>query len=219
MRYFKFLFLFLLLSFTNCASFQNYLSNRALDFTDILTLGGEVNTYGGSAWFWCFGGGAQIGQEGEGYGMRNGYIGYYRTGGNKKYLKLNKKYSFFLMNSQEHIPEAYKTSRSMSKKYTHANFLFLLPANLQGRWRNNNYNNYSRNPSNSYYNNYEYINPAVTMPMLCNAPANIELSFGLGIGGRVGINLSEIFDFVLGFTTFDLMDDDELDKVEEGEEE
>ena len=216
MRYSKFLFLFLLLSFTNCASFQNYLSNRALYFTDILTLGGEVNTYGGSAWFWCFGGGAQIGQEGEGYGMRNGYIGYYRTGGNKKYLKLKMGNSFFLMNSQEHIPEAYKTSRSMSKKYTHANFLFLLPANLQGRWRNN---NYSRNPSNSYYNNYEYINPAVTMPMLCNAPANIELSFGLGIGGRVGINFSEIFDFVLGFTTFDLMDDDELEKVEEGEEE
>ncbi len=205
MRSSKFLFLFLLLSFSNCASFQNYLSNRALDFTDILTLGGEVNTYGGSAWLWCFGGGAQIGQEGEGYGMRNGYVGYYRTGGNLNYGKLKMGNSFFLMNSQEHIPEAYKTARSMKKKYTHANFFILIPAILKPRYRG------------TYVPraNLEYND----LPVLCNAPANIELSFGLGIGGRVGINFSEIFDFVLGFTTFDLMDDDELEKLEEGEEE
>jgi hypothetical protein len=133
MRYFKFLFLFLLLSFSNCASFQNYLSNRALDFTDILTLGGEVNIYGGSFWLWCFGGGAQIGQFGDGYGMRNGYFGYYRTGGREKLGDLKMGNSFFLMNSQEHLPEAYHTKRSMNKVYTHANFLFFLPANLQGR--------------------------------------------------------------------------------------
>ncbi len=208
MRSFKYLLFIFLFSFSNCASFQNYLSNRALDFTDILTLGGEVNTYGGSAWLWCFGGGAQIGQYGEGYGMRNGYVGYYRTGGNLNYGKLKMGNSFLLMNSQEHIPEAYKTARSMKKKYTHANFLFFLPANLQGRWRNNSYNNFSRNPNNNY-NNYEYINPASRMPNLCHAPVNVEISFGLGVGGRIGINFSEIFDFILGLTTFDLMEDDE----------
>ena len=204
MRYSKFLFLFLLLSFTNCASFQNYLSNRALDFTDILTLGGEVNTYGGSAWLWCFGGGAQIGQYGEGYGMRNGYVGYYRTGGNSSYGKLKMGNSFFLMNSQEHIPQAYKTKRSMKKKYTHANFLFLLPANLNGRYRNTN------TPVREPYDK---------LPNLCHAPVNVEFSLGLGIGGRVGINFSEVFDFLLGFTTFDLMDDDEIEKLEEEDEE
>jgi hypothetical protein len=213
MRYSKFLLFFLLLSFSKCASLQNYLSNRALDFTDILTLGGEVNTYGGSAWLWCFGGGAQIGQYGEGYGMRNGYVGYYRTGGDKKFGKLKMGNSFFLMNSQEHIPQAYKTKRSMKKKYTHANFLFFLPANLRG----GGYYRYSNAPNSNYNNNhsnyYPYSNSA-NLPSLCHAPVNVEFSLGLGLGGRVGINFSEIFDFVLGFTTFDLMEDDEQVKLE-----
>ena len=201
MRSSKFLFLFLLLSFSNCASFQNYLSNRALDFKDILTLGGEVNIYGGSFWLWCFGGGAQIGQFGDGYGMRNGYVGYYRTGGREKLGDLKMGNSFFLMNSQEHLPEAYHTKRSMNKVYTHANFLFLLPANLQGR---------RGNP------------PTYRLPMLCKAPLTIEASYGFGIGGRIGFNIAEFFDFLLGFTTFDIMEDDEPVKLEtetEGEEE
>jgi hypothetical protein len=79
----------------------------------------------------------------------------------------------------------------MSKVYTHANFLFFLPANLQGRWRNN---HYSRNPSYSYYHNYEYMQSCgYHCQCYCNAPANIEVSFGLGIGGRVGFNFAEIF--------------------------
>lgn len=211
MHYLKYLLILFLLSFSNCASFQNYLSNRALDFTDILTLGGEVNTYGGSAWLWCFGGGVQLGEFGDGWGMRNGYIGKYRTGGNKKLGKLKMGNSFLLMNSQEHIPEAYTTKRSMKKKYTHANFLFILPANLNG----GGYYRYSNTPnsSNNNSNYYAYSN-STTLPMLCHAPVNVEFSFGLGVGGRVGINFSEIFDFILGFTTFDIMEDDEQVKLE-----
>ncbi len=217
MHYLKYLLILFLLSFSNCASFQNYLSNRALDFTDILTLGGEVNTYGGSAWLWCFGGGAQVGQYGEGYGMRNGYVGYYRTGGNKTFGKLKMGNSFFLMNSQEHIPEAYKTARSMKKKYTHANFLFLIPANLNNRRSYRYYNGIPIDSTNyNSISNSDSNNPYL-YPMLCNAPATVELSLGLGIGGRIGINFSEIFDFVLGFTTFDVMEDDEQVKLE-GEE-
>ncbi|HMV43032.1 MAG TPA: hypothetical protein PK079_08305 [Leptospiraceae bacterium] len=214
MKKIRWLFIPLLFSLSNCVSIQNYLSNRAFDLSDIVTIGGEANTYGASAWLWCFGGGLQIAQDGKGLGMRNGYIGSYRTGGNRKLGKLKMGNSFFLMNSQEHIPEAYKTSRSMRKKYTHANFLFILPASLQGRWRSN---QYYTNPNN-YNNNYDFINPSANLPNLCHAPVNVEFSLGLGIGARIGINFSEALDFILGLTTYDLMEDDALNKEETEEE-
>ncbi len=129
MKKIRWLFIPLLFSLSNCVSIQNYLSNRAFDLSDIVTIGGEANTYGASAWLWCFGGGLQIAQDGKGLGMRNGYIGSYRTGGNRKLGKLKMGNSFFLMNSQEHIPEAYKTSRSMRKNTLMQIFyLFFLPA-------------------------------------------------------------------------------------------
>lgn len=204
MRKSKIINIIALFYFLNCSSLQNYAKNRVLDFTDILTIGGEVNTYGGSVWFWCFGGGMQIGRYATGYGMRNGYIGSYFTGGYREFANLKMGNSFLIMNSQEHIPTAYKTARSMNKKYTHANFFFLLPANLKGRYRGT-----GTSPSGFVYN---------SLPSLCRAPATIELSFGLGAGGRVGFNISELVDFLLGFTTYDLMDDDTKGKIEEVEE-
>ncbi|MBP7284375.1 MAG: hypothetical protein KBA66_22500 [Leptospiraceae bacterium] len=200
----KLILLIFLFSFFQCSSLQNYAKNRALDFTDILTIGGEVNIYGGSAWFWCFGGGVQVGRYTNGYGMRNGYVGSYYTGGYREFANLKMGNSFLIMNSQEHIPTANKTTRSMHKKYTHANFFFLLPANLKGRYRET-----GSSPSGFAYN---------SLPALCHAPATLELSFGLGVGGRVGFNISELVDFLLGFTTYDLMNDDLKSKIEEVEE-
>lgn len=197
-----FILAFLCFLFSDCSTLQTYFKNRALDFTDILTLGGEMKTAGGSFWFWCLGGGVQVGQFGEGYGMRNGYVGYYRTGGNSSLYNLKMGNSFLLMNSQEHIPEAYHSKRSMNKKYSHANVLFLVPTNL----------NVSRRSVNPYYDAY-YQNPEYRkFRNICNAPLNVEMSMGLGVGGRVGFNFSELLDFVLGITTFDLMDDDSPNK-------
>ncbi len=205
MRYYIYLLLFVFISFSSCASLQTYAKNRALDFTDILTLGGEVKTVGASAWFWCLGGGVQHGQFGEGWGMRNGYIGHYRTGGHKKLRYATYGNSFLLFNSQEHSPETNKTARSIHKRYEHGNFLLLIPTLNKGL-------------------RIGFVSPSATLPdssklpELCKAPLNLEISAGLGLGGRVGINFSELLDFVLGFTTFDLMDDD-LHKITEAEDE
>ncbi|MBK6607001.1 MAG: hypothetical protein IPG24_16365 [Leptospiraceae bacterium] len=166
MRYFKFLFLFLLLSFSNCASFQNYLSNRALDFTDILTLGGEVNTYGGSALvmvFWGWGTNWSIWR----WLWNAQWLCWLLSHGEVKLGELKMGNSFLLMNSQEHLPKAYQTKRSMNKKYTHANFLFLLPANLHGRSR--------------------YIHQLIDYLFYVKHHLILKPSFGLGIGGRVRI--------------------------------
>ena len=88
--------------------------------------------------------------------------------------------------------------------FSFANFFFLLPANLKGRYRET-----GSSPSGFAYN---------SLPALCHAPATLELSFGLGVGGRVGFNISELVDFLLGFTTYDLMNDDLKSKIEEVEE-
>lgn len=190
---------------SNCSSLKNYAKNRALDFTDILTLGGEVKTVGASAWLWCLGGGVQFGQYGEGWGMRNGYVGHYRIGGNKKLRYATYGNSFLLFNSQEHMSEAYKSTRSINKKYQHGNFLLLIPTLNKGLL-------------------IGFVSPSATipdsskLPDLCKAPFNLELSAGFGIGGRIGFNFSELLDFVLGFTTYDLMDDD-FNKTEEIEDE
>ncbi len=38
--------------------------------------------------------------------------------------------------------------------------------------------------------------------------AQVEIAAGLGVGARVGVNLAEILDFLLGWTTLDLCQDD-----------
>lgn len=162
MCFYKYILILFVFCFSNCASFRNYISNRALDFTDVITLGGEVNTYGGSVWLWCFGGGAQIGQYGEGYGMRNGYVGHYRIGGKKKLRYTKYGNSFLIFNSQEHIPESSKTKRSINKKYEHGNFFLIIPT-LNSRSR------IGLSP-NDNANNLPFSDK---LPELCYAPVNV----------------------------------------------
>jgi hypothetical protein len=57
-----------------------------------------------AAWFWCFGGGAQIGQDLEmAMECATVTIGYYRTGGREKLARF-KNGQFFLFDEQSGAP-------------------------------------------------------------------------------------------------------------------
>ncbi len=42
----------------------------------------------------------------------------------------------------------------------------------------------------------------------CDSTVYIEASLGFFLGLRVGVNLSEFLDFLIGFSTYDFMEDD-----------
>lgn len=173
-----------------------YVKNRTNDIFDVPILGAEEKVIGASVWVWCFGGGFQHGRRGEGFGIRGGNLGIYRTGGrgpsisvsdgDGSGLYLDQGNSFIVMNSNSHL--------TLSKK---------------ARYRNKNFSKYNTNIL--FPMGFVDIGEEVdTMgSKFCESPLSIELSIALYYGVRVGFDFSEMADLVLGLVTIDLMSDDE----------
>lgn len=190
-KYFIIIFIF----FSSCTSREYYLDNRASDFGDMFTLGLEQKTFGASAFLWCVGGGLEVSYWGEGFGLRNGHLGTYRTGGTKaiiseeyttsrsrKHTPVPGGISVLIFNTMEHKPKGTKEYRNRKKRYIHSNAGLFIPQN-------------------------------------CHAPLTFEFSMGLFYGFRMGFNFSEFLDFHLGILGFDIMEDDRSRKTDSEEQE
>lgn len=190
----KCIFIIILL-FYSCSAREYYMDNRASDFGDMFTLGLEQRTFGASAYLWCAGGGLEVSYWGEGFGLRNGHLGTYRTGGTKainseEYTSSRKGrqkpipggLSFLVFNTMEHKPKGTKEYRNRKKRYIHSNVGLFVPQN-------------------------------------CHAPLTFEFSMGLFYGFRIGFNFSEFLDFHLGILGIDIMEDDRSRKTDSEEQE
>lgn len=176
----------------NCTSFQKYANHRIQDTTDLLTIGIEKGNIGATFFIWCLGGGLNIDRRTRGIGARDGHFGIYEISNNSnldinpfihKDTSSNKSgISNILINSSGHR-QFRPRERTKNKDYQILNLLTIIPI-----------------PS------IPDSNKKVTA---CNAPLKIEGSFGLYYGIRLGFNFSEFFDLIIGFSTLDLVNDDE----------
>ncbi|MDF3821283.1 hypothetical protein P3G55_15360 [Leptospira sp. 96542] len=187
---------FVILIFSNCHSIDKYFQNRTKDIVDIPVIGVEENIYGISAWFWCFGGGIQHGRNGLGLGIRNGVVGYYKTGGRggRIYLStyensdlvLDQGNSLIVMNSNSHIPKE-DEPRNHKKSFSKFNTNVIFPLGFGSE----------RGSSSGIESRW------------CESPVSVEVSIGIHYGIRLGMNFSEIFDFLTGVILIDPLNDDE----------
>ncbi|TGL08737.1 LIC13411 family adhesin [Leptospira levettii] len=188
------IFIFLLILNLKCVSFNNYLQNRSKDVIDIPVLGFEKDVYGVSAWVWCFGGGAQYAKNGLGVGIRSGTVGQYKSGGRgssiyistyeNHNLTLHQGNSFLVLNSNSHIPGD-DNKRSNKKAFSKFNTNVIFPLGA------------TNSTSGEIVGKW------------CDSPLSFEISLGIYYGVRFGLNISELFDFLLGISTLDPMEDDE----------
>lgn len=187
--------LIIIFLFYSCSAREYYMDNRASDFGDMFTLGLEQKTFGASAYLWCVGGGLEVSYWGEGFGLRNGHLGTYRTGGTKainseeytgtrrgRHKPVPGGISALVFNTMEHKPKGTKEYRNRKKRYIHSNVGFLVPQN-------------------------------------CHAPLTFEFSMGLFYGFRMGFNFSEFLDFHLGILGIDIMEDDRSRQTDSEEQE
>ncbi|MCZ8157232.1 MAG: hypothetical protein O9264_13970 [Leptospira sp.] len=175
----------------NCSSSKNYTKHRIQDFGDTITIGLEKDNVGVSVWVWCLGGGLTNNERSVGIGIRNGHMGIYQAGGYGEIRILQPAgsrssmnrmgNSNFLINSNQHRP--FKASeRAKDKSSDAVNMVLFVPI--------------------------PKIPDSNTRVAHCNSDLTLETSLGLYYGIRLGINLTEIFDLVLGFAKIDLMQDD-----------
>ncbi|MCW7482861.1 hypothetical protein [Leptospira kanakyensis] len=192
MSQFKYLtIVFCFFNVLTCRSTNHYIINRGIDLSDSFTLGVETNHYGAGVWIWCLGGGIHINQNAKGIGMRNGQLGLYKAGGvddigilggqtNRSFTNQMGN-SFLMINSNQHRPIYPDSKRNRQKSYDASNVLMLV---------------FFTDKKNSSGKKH------------CNQPVSVEVSLGLFLGVRAGFNFSEFADFLLGFTTYDFMEDD-----------
>ncbi|PJZ44564.1 hypothetical protein CH361_15875 [Leptospira brenneri] len=169
-----------------------------MDLVDSFTLGVETNHYGAGFWVWCLGGGVQINQNAKGAGIRNGQFGLYKAGGvddigifggsNNRTFTNQMGNSFLILNSNQHRPVYPDLKRNRQKSYDASNVLMLV---------------FFTDKKQSSGKKH------------CNQPVSVEVSFGLYLGIRAGFNFSEFSDFLLGFSTYDFMEDDIFKSDEE----
>lgn len=188
--------LLLLFMLNNCHSFDLYLENRTRDAIDIPVLGVEEKIYGFSGWVWCFGGGMQYARNGLGIGIRSGVVGNYKTGGKggsiyvstfeNSNVALNQGNSFIVLNSNSHLPKVDKI-RTNKKAFSKFNTNIIFPLGA------------SKTSSGEIQSKW------------CDSPVSAEVSFGIYYGIRIGMNFSEAFDFLVGFSTIDLQADDDIE--------
>lgn len=125
--------IFLILLFGSCSFSSMYVKNRSNDILDVPIIGAEEKIIGASVWVWCFGGGFQHGRRGEGFGIRGGNLGIYRTGGrgpcisvsdgDGSGLYLDQGNSFIVMNSNSHLTLS-KKARYRNKNFSKYNTIY-----------------------------------------------------------------------------------------------
>ncbi len=207
--------IFLFFQILFCASVKRYAINRGNDLKDIVNVGVERNIYGIGIQF-----GLPIGYQdaidGVGYGLRNGYFGVYSTGdrNNKiiRYYRYNRSVmvksineelinpgdSNLLISTSYHKPQNLDDRRVAKKEYLKVSHLFY-KCSERGVSGVDTYGNIALEAASSKgscsFQSFYY-------------PYPFELSFGYNFGFRVGINLWEVLDFLLGIFGSDPFGDD-----------
>ncbi|PJZ45151.1 hypothetical protein [Leptospira brenneri] len=176
----------------HCESIQRYSLNRAYDTADVFTIGIEKGNIGTDVFFWCLGGGLTINSNSRGIGMRDGHFGIYEISNSatldiipiiRKESPANKVgISNIFVNSSGHSQYRPK-ERTKNKDYQILNILTIVPV-----------------PS---------IPSSNKKIAKCNAPLKLEASIGLYYGIRLGFNLNELFDLMIGFSSLDILEDEE----------
>ncbi|MCZ8155068.1 MAG: hypothetical protein O9264_03040 [Leptospira sp.] len=178
----------------SCETTNTYVYNRVLDFSDSFTLGVEKNNFGAGFWMYCIGGGFHLNQSAVGAGIRNGHYGLYKAGGVDEINIFNHRgsqsitnqmgNSFIFLNSNQHRPLYPDVKRSRKKTFDSSNVIALVF--------------FTDKKSSSGQKH-------------CDSPVYIEASLGFYLGVRAGFSFSEFLDFLMGFSTYDLMEDDSID--------
>lgn len=197
----------LLIIFSNsffCAGGKRYAYDRTMDATDIINLGVERNIYGISITLAPFIFGLQRGANGKGFGIRYGHFGTYETGDDESlttvsyytkdemkqddYLKLGDNWIGWL--SAFHQPTGDISERNRKKNFKYARIQKC-------------YNRYT-----IYYMGDNYKCSVMTPRNTFSYP--VEISVGVYLGVRAGINLKELVDFFAGIIGYDPQEDDLL---------
>lgn len=183
-----------IMGFFYCQTTSTFISNRVIDFSDSFTLGMEKNNFGAGIWIYCLGGGLHLNQSAVGAGIRNGHYGLYKAGGIDEINILNEKgsrsvtnqmgNSFIFMNSNQHRPLYPDTKRSRKKSFDSSNVMGLV-----------------------FFTDKK----ASSGQKHCDSPLYVEASLGLYLGIRAGFSFSEFLDFLMGFSTYDFLEDDQVD--------
>ncbi|MBP7282074.1 MAG: hypothetical protein KBA66_10880 [Leptospiraceae bacterium] len=182
----------------NCASTQNYFINRASDLKDIFILGVEKDVYGFNIITLIPIVGVSHNSGGQGVGLRNSHLGFYKTGDKDNLLTLEnithqRKWSWYLGDSifystGFHEPIHPSNLRTENKKFIGVNL---------GK-------GCTRGERRLYYKNESQLCHWYTGGKMLP----IEFSLGLYIGVRVGFNFGEVVDFLGGVLGFDPLNDD-----------
>ena len=187
--------LILLITFlSNCNSTNLYLKNRAKDFGDIFILTVEKRLYGLNLEFILFGAGVQNSEKAEGFGIRHGHFGRYKAGGNKVLILHGKEKgktawvignNIFIIYSYQHTPVGEIEKRDLKKQVSFYGVLTKRKYKKEISYKNE-----------SYEGGYPFF----------------EYSFGLYYGIRLGINVSELLDFLFGIANLDITEDDLIEE-------
>lgn len=215
MLVFKIIICMLCLILINCASLKNYFMNRAYDLRDIGNIGVEENVYGGGIYIDSLILGLSYNVDGEGYGLRFGHLGKYKTGKEDAFSS-----NFYRFNEIQSCKEAnVKKTRNIG-----GNFLIFFGSNYHeaesALFRNHKKMLVNVNETAVIFLSSSKVSSGRTN-VICykDIQANtflrdsyvvlpIEVSVGFLFGIRLGFNPHELLDFMVGIVGFDLLDDD-----------
>ncbi len=198
--------IFLISQILFCASAKRYVANRGNDLKDIVNIGVEKDVYGIQFAYFI---GYQNAVNGEGYGLRFGYFGAYLTGDRfNKIFILDKNETNSVVKKQEQVFPGY-SSFDTTTIYHKAKILddiraarkehLIVVSNSFGRCQMDEakYRNIllTKGRGCSYYSQRYY-------------PLPMEFFIGYNYGFRIGINFTELLDFLVGIVGFDALGDD-----------
>lgn len=204
-----FIILFLTLQ---CASVGKYFKDRAYDARDVINIGLEKDIYGVRA----FGFGIQHGHNAKGIGMRYGHLGFYKPGA-KQNMFMHMQYpsgfkirqtlyfgdSIISFNSFYHKAIGKIKTRNINKRRIIALFYFSRPRGTTLKFSK------SERPDEIIIDDKAVTNE--NFYNLSYEKFSFELSLGMYLGFRIGLNLDELADFIVGFLGFDILEDDTAD--------
>ncbi|MDX1959943.1 MAG: hypothetical protein SFU98_15335 [Leptospiraceae bacterium] len=220
--------LILVLLFIQCST---YAENRRKDTMDIVTIGGERNAYGFGLrisyltfGFFFQGGESELGKKdlGDGYGLRGGSLSSYHSqqlifgvlGGETYYSGEPVRDDKGEIVLEEKIPKVLNSRDNLkSHKVRYLNFYSDPPEERTKR-------NKEKVKKKIAKDLVEKLNDPTLLSYLPtekkkpngygnNFPFQVEIFLGTHYGLRLGFNIAEFLDFVLGFTTLDILEDDE----------
>ncbi len=198
--------IFLISQILYCASAKRYVANRGNDLKDIVNIGVEKDVYGIQFAYFI---GYQNAVNGEGYGLRFGYFGAYLTGDRfNKIFILEKKEANSVIKKQEQVSPGYSSFDTTTIYHKAKNLDDIRAA------RKEHVIVVSNSLSRCLIGEAKYRNIQLTKGRGCSFysqryyPLPMELFIGYNYGFRIGVNFTELLDFLVGIVGFDALGDD-----------